>query len=72
MTAEFDAFYVDILTFQLFYERTLLDNSHTMEDILKKLKEEFNDMPKEGEEDLKDFIQSLVERGLAGYEFKKG
>jgi SynChlorMet cassette protein ScmD len=50
----------------------LLDNSHTMEDILKKLKEEFKDMPKEGEEDLKDFIKSLVEQGLAGYEIKKG
>ena len=49
----------------------LLDGSHTMEDILKKLRESCEEVPEEGEDHLKDFIQSLVERGLAGHEVKK-
>lgn len=49
----------------------LLDGSHTMEDILKKLRENCENVPEEIEDHLKDFIQSLVERGLAGHEVKK-
>ena len=49
----------------------LLDGSHRMEDISEKLREGCENVPEEVGEHLKDFIQSLVERGLAGYEFKK-
>ncbi|HDH13538.1 MAG TPA: SynChlorMet cassette protein ScmD [Nitrospirae bacterium] len=50
----------------------LLDGSHTMEDIFEKLRESCENIPDEAEDDLKDFIRSLTERGLAGYEVKKG
>jgi len=49
----------------------LLDGSHTRQDILKKLRESCENVPEEVEDHLQDFIQSLVERGLAGYEAKK-
>jgi len=49
----------------------LLDGSRTVEDILKKLRESCEKVPEEVEDHLQDFIQSLVERGLAGYEAKK-
>lgn len=49
----------------------LLDGSNTMEEILKKLRERCENLPKEVEEHVRDFIKSLVERGLAGYEVKK-
>ncbi len=48
----------------------LLDGSHTMEDILRKLRESCENVPEEIEDHLKDFIQSLVERGLAGHEVR--
>ena len=50
----------------------LLDGSHTRRDILKKLRESCEKIPEEAEDHLKDFIESLVERGLAGYEIKEG
>ena len=46
----------------------LLDGSHTMEDILKKLRESCEKVPEEARDHLKNLIESLVERGLAGYE----
>ncbi len=49
----------------------LLDGSHTMEDILKKLRESCEKVPEEVDDHLKDFVRSLVERGLAGHEVKK-
>jgi len=49
----------------------LLDGSHTVEDILKKLRESCEKVPEEVEDHLKEFIQSLVERGLTGHEVKK-
>jgi len=48
----------------------LLDGSHAAEDILKKLRANCESIPEEAGEHLKDFIKSLVERGLAGYEVK--
>ncbi len=50
----------------------LLDGSHTMEEILKNLGGICENIPDEAEEHLMDFIQSLTERGLAGYEVEKG
>jgi SynChlorMet cassette protein ScmD len=45
-----------------------LDGKHTAEEILKDLQKSCKDAPDEAESHLKDFIQSLVEQGLAGYE----
>jgi SynChlorMet cassette protein ScmD len=45
-----------------------LDGNHTAEEILKDLQESCEEIPDEAESHLKDFIQSLVEQGLAGYE----
>ena len=50
----------------------LLDGSRTMQEILEKLRESCENVPKEAESHLKDFIESLVERGLAGHEVKEG
>lgn len=46
----------------------LLDGSHTLNDIMEKLLKECENVPKEAENDLKEFIQELIERGLAGFE----
>ncbi len=45
-----------------------LDGKHNISDILKELNENCEDVPPEAEEDIKAFIQSLIENGLAGYE----
>lgn len=45
-----------------------LDGKHDINDILKELNENCEDVPPEAEEDIRSFIQSLVENGLAGYE----
>lgn len=48
-----------------------LDGHHTIQDILKELHENCEDVPDEAEEHLRSLVQGLVERGLAGYEAKK-
>ena len=48
-----------------------LDGHHTIEDILKDLHENCENVPEEAEDHFKDFIQELVEQGLAGYEAQK-
>jgi len=50
----------------------LLDGSHTLNDILEKLHEECENVPEEAGNDLKEFIQELIERGLAGFEVTGG
>ena len=50
----------------------LLDGSRTKEEILAKLKETYTDMSQEAGKEISDFIDSLEERGLAGYEVKEG
>ncbi len=50
----------------------LLDGSHTTEDILRKLRKTCEKVPEEAEVHIKDFINSLVERGWAGHEIRKG
>ena len=50
----------------------LLDGSHGKEDILKKLRASCETVPHEADGHFKDFIEDLVERGLAGYEVEKG
>ena len=49
----------------------LLDGSHTIEDLLKKLQTDCKNIPDGAGKDVKEFIQSLVERGFAGYEVRK-
>lgn len=48
-----------------------LDGSHAINDILEELLQNCEEMPGEAEAHLKDFIQSLVEQGLTGYESQK-
>lgn len=44
-----------------------LDGRHSVEDILKELRHQCEDVPDEAEQDVRHFVQALVERGLAGY-----
>lgn len=48
-----------------------LDGRHTNEDIFKELCTNCDDVPKEAKGHIDDFINSLVEKGLAGYEISK-
>jgi SynChlorMet cassette protein ScmD len=45
-----------------------LDGKHNVDDILDELKAECDDVPPEAKNEVAEFIQSLVENGLAGYE----
>jgi SynChlorMet cassette protein ScmD len=45
-----------------------LDGNHSVKDILQDLQEGYEDVPDEAEGDLQEFIEDLVQRGLAGYE----
>jgi SynChlorMet cassette protein ScmD len=47
-----------------------LDGNHTHADILGELKDHFENVPEEAEEHVKGFVEDLVERGFAGYEFQ--
>lgn len=42
-----------------------MTGEHTIEDIVKKVKENFEEVPGEVEEDCKEFIENLIERSLA-------
>ena len=48
-----------------------LDGQHTIRDILNSLRENCEDVSDEAEDHLKDFIQELLDQGLAGYELQK-
>ncbi len=43
-----------------------IDGAHKVEDILENLQNNFEAVPDEAKDHLRDFIQGLVERGLAG------
>ncbi len=45
-----------------------LDGNHTIQDIIKKLSEECEDVPDDAKKHVKDFIKELVEKGYVGYE----
>jgi SynChlorMet cassette protein ScmD len=47
-----------------------LDGKHAIEDIVKNLRENTEDVPQEAESHLNEFVKDLVEQGLAGYEVK--
>lgn len=48
-----------------------LDGKHTVEDIIKEIKEKFQDVEEDVESHCKEFIEELVNTGLAGYEVQK-
>jgi len=48
-----------------------LDGNHAVKDILRDLREHYEDVPGEATGDLQEFIEDLVQRGLAGYEVQK-
>jgi SynChlorMet cassette protein ScmD len=48
-----------------------LDSRHTIQDIVAELHEICEGMPKDAEERINDFIQDLIEKGLAGYKLQK-
>ena len=48
-----------------------LDGNHAVNDILRNLQKGYEDVPYEAEGDLQEFIEDLVQRGLAGYEVQK-
>ena len=47
-----------------------LDGKHTIQEILTEMKDTFRDVPLEAENHLREFIDNLLENGLAGYEFQ--
>jgi SynChlorMet cassette protein ScmD len=47
----------------------LLDGKHGVEDIVKRLRDEAEDVPDDVGEHARQFIASLEHQGLAGYEF---
>ena len=47
-----------------------LDGKHTLQDILKELRENCEDMPENAEQEIKDFAEELLEKGYAGYQVK--
>jgi SynChlorMet cassette protein ScmD len=49
-----------------------LDGEHTIQDILMELRESCEDVPDTAEQEVKAFVEGLVERGCAGYEVKLG
>jgi len=50
----------------------LLDGRHSVEEIIKKVRENFEDVPDDVDAHVNEFIKSLVERGYAGYELDSG
>ena len=48
-----------------------LDGYHRVSDILKELRENYEDVPEEAADDLHSFVRDLVQQGLAGYEIQK-
>ena len=49
-----------------------LDGKHTIQDILMELRKSCEDMPDTAEQEIKVFVEGLVEKGYAGYEVKTG
>jgi SynChlorMet cassette protein ScmD len=45
-----------------------LDGKHTVEDIMKDLRENCEDVPGNAEEEVSDFLDELIKRGYVGFE----
>lgn len=48
-----------------------LDGKHTPEDLFRLIREEFDQAPEESLEDIMEFLQTVVDKGYAGFEVKK-
>ena len=49
-----------------------LDGRHTVQDVVTELRENnCKDMPEDAADRVKNFVEDLMERGLAGYELQK-
>lgn len=48
-----------------------LDGKHAIEDIVKELRENAEDVPQEAEHHLEEFVKELADQGLAGYEIER-
>jgi len=46
----------------------LLDGNHSEESIYEQVKEAFEEVPENAEAHIKEFVEELTRRGLAGYE----
>ena len=50
----------------------MLDGIYKKEDIIRKIRESFSNVPEEAEAHLDSYLQALVEKGLAGYKIEEG
>ena len=44
-----------------------LDGKHSIKDIVDKIRENFEDVPEKVEKDVAEYVQQLVDQGVAGY-----
>jgi len=49
----------------------LLDGNYTIEEILRKINNNFEDVSENAKEDINNFIKQLVEQGMVGYEMNR-
>jgi SynChlorMet cassette protein ScmD len=49
----------------------LLDGRHTIRDIINEVQKNFEEVPDDVEVHVNEFINDLIERGYAGYEWKQ-
>ncbi len=49
----------------------LLDGKHTIKDIMTKLRAECKNAPDDAEKYVTEFVEGLVDKGVAGHEFKQ-
>jgi SynChlorMet cassette protein ScmD len=47
-----------------------LDGQHSLSDILKEVQASYHGVPQEAEVHIQEFIDQLMKKGLAGYEFQ--
>ena len=47
-----------------------LDGKHSVDDILEELRTQYDEVPQEAEAHVREFIDQLLSKGLAGYEFQ--
>lgn len=47
-----------------------LDGQHSVKDIVLELRKEYDDLPEDVEDHTREFIQALLDNGLAGFEHK--
>jgi SynChlorMet cassette protein ScmD len=48
-----------------------LDGKHTIQDIMKNLQEDCEDVPDNAEKEVNDFLDELVKRGYVGFETER-